>query len=84
MYGISRHKPPNDMLEYFLNAISDIEKAVNLAKKLKCHKFVIHYYINQKDRLGLLNYQARCTPRSEEFYLVEAALQATVSILFIS
>lgn len=81
VYGISKHKPPKDILEQFLNYLPDSEKSVNLALKLYCHKFVIQHYINQKDRLSLISYKARLAPHEDEYFLIENALQS-VSIPF--
>lgn len=79
VYGISRHKPPKDILEQFLNYLPDSEKSLNLAIKLDCHKFIIQHYINQKDRLALISYKAKLAPHDEDYFLIENALQSTVS-----
>lgn len=55
--------------------MTDIEKSVNLAQKLHCHKFVIQHYISQKDRLSLLAYQMRVASHEEEHLMIDNALQ---------
>ncbi|KAJ8955325.1 hypothetical protein NQ318_003418 [Aromia moschata] len=77
VYGLSRHKPPKDVLEQYLACISDSEKSLYLAQKLNCHKFVIQHYINQRDRLALIGYKAKVTAPTEEYFLIENALQST-------
>ncbi|XP_023016000.2 vacuolar protein sorting 16B [Leptinotarsa decemlineata] len=77
VYGISRHSPPKDALEQYLHCISDHDRALYLAEKLNCHKFVIHHFINQRDRQALLAYKAKVVPQNEEYFLIENALQSS-------
>ncbi|KAJ8923564.1 hypothetical protein NQ315_010143 [Exocentrus adspersus] len=76
VYGLSRHKPPKDVLEVYLHYITDSDRSLNLALKLNCHKFVIQYYINQRDRLALISYKEKLSAQTEEYFLVEHALQS--------
>lgn len=79
VYGLSKHKPPKDVLEQFLCYMADSDKSMNLAQKLHCHKYVIQQYINQKDHLALIAYKTRISPNEEDYFLIENALQSTVS-----
>ncbi|KAJ8928522.1 hypothetical protein NQ314_018898 [Rhamnusium bicolor] len=80
VYGMSRHKPPKDVLDQYLNCISDSDKSLYLAQKLNCHKFVIQHYIHHRDRLALISYKGKIAPQNEEYFMIENALQSTVSI----
>ncbi|KAJ8985849.1 hypothetical protein NQ317_006220 [Molorchus minor] len=77
VHGLSRHNPPKEVLEQYLSCISDSDKSLYLAQKLNCHKFVIQYYINQRDRLALINAKLKVTTQSEEYFLIENALQSS-------
>lgn len=79
VYGLSRHKPPKEVLEQYLHYISDSERSLSLAQKLSCHKFIVQHYLNQRDRLALIDYKARLTPQTEEYFMAEQALQSSVS-----
>lgn len=81
MFGISRHSPPKDILEQFLNYMPDSEKSMTLAHKLQCHQFIIKHFITQKDRLALIGYKARIAPHEQEYFLIETALQSSVSVV---
>lgn len=75
VYGLSRHKPSKDILQQYLSFISDSDTSISLAQKLDCHKFVIHQYINQKNKSSLVDYKNKVAPQSEEYFLIEHALQ---------
>ncbi|XP_050497174.1 spermatogenesis-defective protein 39 homolog isoform X3 [Diabrotica virgifera virgifera] len=82
VYGLSKHNPPKDVLEQYLPYINNTERSLLLAQKLNCHKFVIQHYINQRDRVGLINYKAslianKLTPQNPEYFMIENALQST-------
>ncbi|XP_018566566.1 spermatogenesis-defective protein 39 homolog [Anoplophora glabripennis] len=76
VYGLSRHKPPKEVLEQYLHYISDSDRSMNLAQKLNCHKFIVQHYINQRDRLALVGYKGKLAPQTEEYFMVEHALQS--------
>ncbi|ENN74176.1 spermatogenesis-defective protein 39 homolog [Dendroctonus ponderosae] len=73
--GLYRHNPPRDILETLLGCISDSDKAYALANKLQCHTYIIQYFLNQRDRLALLNYKGKVAYQSSDYYLIESALQ---------
>ncbi|CAG9855242.1 unnamed protein product [Phyllotreta striolata] len=77
IYGLSRHDPPKEILELYLPWISDNERSLSLAQKMNCHKFVIQHHIKERDRLALILYKSKITPQSQEFFLIESALQST-------
>ncbi|KAL3290044.1 hypothetical protein HHI36_023415 [Cryptolaemus montrouzieri] len=76
IWGVSRHNPPKIVLEQLLTCLNDTEKSLALAEKLKCHKFVIEYYISQRDRVGLLSCMSKVVTNSEEYFLISKALDA--------
>lgn len=47
---------------------------------MQCHKFVIDYYIAQKDRQALISYKSNVPAQSEEFFYIENALHSSVSV----
>ncbi|CAH0555201.1 unnamed protein product [Brassicogethes aeneus] len=79
VYCIGKHNPSKDILEQYLNFISDSETSLHLGKKLNCHKFVIQHFINQKDRNSLVNYRSKIPPQIEEYFLIEQALKNLVN-----
>nr|CAH7742309.1 unnamed protein product [Callosobruchus chinensis] len=78
VYGLSKHSPPKEVLEEYLIYTASIERRLQVAQKLGCHKFIIHHYINQKDKAALMAYKEKVRPRSEEYFLIESALYALV------
>ncbi|KAK9889322.1 hypothetical protein WA026_004600 [Henosepilachna vigintioctopunctata] len=76
IWGISRHNPPKNVLEQFLACLSDTEKSLALAEKFQCYKFMIEYYTNQRDRLGLLSCMDKVITNSEEYHMIRKALES--------
>lgn len=75
--GLSRHNPPKAILEQYLSCISDTEKAVFLAQKFLCHSFVIQHFVNQRDRMALINYRDKLIAHTDEYILIESSLQSS-------
>ncbi|CAH1969950.1 unnamed protein product [Acanthoscelides obtectus] len=76
VYGLSKHCSPKEVLEEYLVYTTSTEKSLRLAQKLGCHKFIIQYYTNQKDRSALIAYKGRVLPHSEEYFFIENAIQS--------
>ncbi|KAF2883897.1 hypothetical protein ILUMI_22282 [Ignelater luminosus] len=72
-----KHNPPKEIVEEFLSCVVDSDISIGLAKKMKCHKFVIDAYIAQRDRLSILNYKNNIPNQSEEYFYAENALRST-------
>lgn len=68
-------------MQEFLSSIADTDLSLSLAKKVKCHKFVIDYYISQRDRLGLISYKYAVPTQSQEYFYLENALVVIVFVL---
>ncbi|XP_044256718.1 spermatogenesis-defective protein 39 homolog [Tribolium madens] len=72
--AISRHKPPENIIEQFLGCVGDASKRLTLAEKLDVHTYVINYYVEQKDKISLLKYMERVEPESQAMYLLRSSL----------
>ncbi|KAJ3639301.1 hypothetical protein Zmor_002666 [Zophobas morio] len=75
--GISRHNPPEYVTEQFLSCISDASKVLYLAEKLKIHKIVVNYHVEQKDKTSLLKYMERVEPSSPAWFAIQSSLNNT-------
>lgn len=71
---IVKHEAPQAVIEEFLNSMDNAEMCLEIAKKVKCHKYVIDYYIKQRDRLGLLAYKTVIPSQSQDYFYLENAL----------
>lgn len=71
---LEKHGAPQGVLQEFLVTIDDAELSVEIGKKVKCHKFVIDYYIKQRDRLGLLAYKPVIPAQSQDYFYLENAI----------
>lgn len=71
---MDKHNATQDVLREFLCSIDDTELSLEVAKKVKCHKFVIDYYIKQRDRLGLLAFKDAVPVQSQDYFYLENAL----------
>lgn len=78
MNTLHKHQAPKKVLEDFLTCMVGVEKSIFLAKKWNCHRFVIDTYVNQKDRIALINYITDLNTQSEDFLYAKNALK-TVS-----
>lgn len=77
---LHKHNPPVDVVQQFISSCNlDSETSLYYAKKMQCHKFVIDYYISQRDRQGLVGYKSCVPAQSEEFFYMENALYSSVS-----
>ncbi|GLV46299.1 Vacuolar protein sorting 16B [Carabus blaptoides fortunei] len=73
-----RQAPPY-ILENFLSLMEDSERSLSLATRYKCHRYIIEFYVSQKDRASLLNYKSKITPQSEDYFFLEKVLCSTVT-----
>ena len=69
------HNAPGTILEKYLKFIDNLEKRLELAKKLSCHTIVIDIFVQQGDRMVLMDYKAKLQPQSEEYFYAESALR---------
>ncbi|XP_045482450.1 spermatogenesis-defective protein 39 homolog [Harmonia axyridis] len=76
IWGVSRHDPPKNVIEQLLTCLYDSEKSLAFAEKFQCYKFMIEYYINQKDRMGLLRCLEKVVANSEEYFTIKKALES--------
>ncbi|XP_018320643.1 vacuolar protein sorting-associated protein 16B isoform X1 [Agrilus planipennis] len=76
LLGLFRHNPPKNVIIELLNCIPDSDISFHLAKQMKCYRFAVDSYINQRDRLGLILYKNQLPAQSEEFFYAESALHS--------
>ncbi|XP_072764849.1 spermatogenesis-defective protein 39 homolog [Anoplolepis gracilipes] len=69
------HNASSAILEKYLKFVDNLEKRLALAKKLSCHTIVIDIFVQQGDRMMLMDYKAKLQPQSEEYFYVESALR---------
>ncbi|XP_012214455.1 spermatogenesis-defective protein 39 homolog [Linepithema humile] len=72
---LNKHNAPCAILEKYLKFVDNLEKRLELAKKLSCHTVVIDIFVQQGDRTMLMDYKAKLQPQSEEYFYVESALR---------
>lgn len=77
---LEKHGAPQSVLQDFLATLDDAELSLEIGKKVKCHKFVIDFYIKQRDRLGLLAYKSVIPTQSQDYFYLENAI---VVIIFV-
>ncbi|GAB1859549.1 Spermatogenesis-defective protein 39 homolog [Camponotus japonicus] len=70
-----KHNAPCAILEKYLKFVDNLEKRMELAKKLSCHTIVIDIFVQQGDRMMLMDYKAKLQPQSEEYFYAESALR---------
>ncbi|KAL0101100.1 hypothetical protein PUN28_018747 [Cardiocondyla obscurior] len=70
-----KYNAPHTVLEKYLKFIDNLEKRLELAKKLSCHTIVIDIFVQQGDRAILMDYKTRLQPQSEEYFYAEGALR---------
>ncbi|KAH0948002.1 hypothetical protein HN011_010085 [Eciton burchellii] len=63
------------VLEKYLKFVDNLEKRLELAKKLSCHTIVIDIFVQQGDRVTLMNYKTKLQPQSGEYFYAESALR---------
>lgn len=66
---------PQAVLLVYLDLIDNVEKKLEVAKRVHCHRVVIDVYMSQRDRLSILKYRANLEPQSEDFIFAEQALK---------
>ncbi|XP_044764779.1 spermatogenesis-defective protein 39 homolog [Coccinella septempunctata] len=76
IWGVSRHDPPKNVIDQLLTCLSDSDKSLAFAEKFQCYKFMIEYYINQRDRTGLLGCIDKVAANSEEYFMIKKALES--------
>ncbi|KAG5338991.1 SPE39 protein, partial [Acromyrmex charruanus] len=69
-----KYNAPHAVLEKYLKFIDNLEKRLELAKKLSCHTIVIDIFVQQGDRMVLTDYKAKLQPQSEDYFYAESAL----------
>ncbi|XP_018395329.1 PREDICTED: spermatogenesis-defective protein 39 homolog isoform X2 [Cyphomyrmex costatus] len=69
-----KYNAPHTVLEKYLKFIDNLEKRLELAKKLSCHTIVIDIFVQQGDRAVLMDYKAKLQPQSEDYFYAESAL----------
>lgn len=80
--ALFRHNSPKRVLEQFLVCIGDNERSLQLGKKMYCHSFVINKLIENRDRLGLIEYRRFVPSQSEEYFNLEKNLCSVRLIFF--
>ncbi|XP_071647424.1 spermatogenesis-defective protein 39 homolog [Temnothorax longispinosus] len=70
-----KYNAPHAVLEKYLKFIDNLEKRLELAKKLSCHTIVIDIFVQQGDRAILMDYKAKLQPQSEGYFYAESALR---------
>ncbi|XP_011864814.1 PREDICTED: spermatogenesis-defective protein 39 homolog [Vollenhovia emeryi] len=68
-----KYNAPHAVLEKYLKFVDNLEKRLELAKKLSCHTAVIDIFVQQGDRALLLDYKATLQPQSEGYFYAESA-----------
>lgn len=74
--GVYRHNPPKNIMEQLLPTMSDMERALILAEKIQCVRFIINYYINQRDRVNLESLLSKVKEKSEDYFIIKKALES--------
>ncbi|EFN76896.1 Uncharacterized protein C14orf133 [Harpegnathos saltator] len=72
---LHKHNAPYAVLEKYLKFVDNLEKRLELAKKLSCHTIVIDIFVQQGDRAVLIDYKAKLQSQSEEYFYAESALR---------
>ncbi|XP_075228048.1 vacuolar protein sorting 16B [Lycorma delicatula] len=67
---------PTNILISYLSLIDNIDKRLKIARSIECHKAVIDIFATQRDRISLLNYEARLIPQSEEYIYAKTVLHS--------
>ncbi|XP_029158814.1 spermatogenesis-defective protein 39 homolog [Nylanderia fulva] len=70
-----KHNATCAVLEKYLKFVDNLEKRLELAKKLSCHTIIIDIFVQQGDRTMLMDYKAKLQPQSEEYFYAESALR---------
>lgn len=70
-----KYNASHAVLEKYLKFIDNLEKRLELAKKLSCHAIVIDIFVQQGDRAVLTDYKAKLQFQSEEYFYAESALR---------
>lgn len=73
---LHKHGVPNSVLAQFLEVIDNLDKRLELAKKLSCYKVVIDVLVLMKDRQGILDYMVNLT--TEDYLYAEGLLRSGV------
>ncbi|XP_014489093.1 PREDICTED: spermatogenesis-defective protein 39 homolog [Dinoponera quadriceps] len=72
---LHKHNASHAVLEKYLKFVDNLEKRLELAKKLSCHTTAIDIFVQQGDRAILVDYKAKLQPQSEEYFYAENALR---------
>lgn len=67
---------PSDVVAKYLKLVDDIEKRLELAKKMQCHEAIIDTYLAQRDRKALENYFGILKPNSKEWFYAKDVLSS--------
>lgn len=78
---LGERRAPSYILENFLSLMEDSERSLSLATRYKCHRYIIEFYVSQKDKASLLNYKSKITPQSEDYFFLEKVLCSTVILI---
>ncbi|XP_032675777.1 spermatogenesis-defective protein 39 homolog [Odontomachus brunneus] len=72
---LHKHNAPYAILEKYLKFVDNLEKRLELAKKLSCYTIVTDIFVQQGNRTALMDHKAKLQPQSEEYFYAESALR---------
>ncbi|KAL1464434.1 hypothetical protein WDU94_004083 [Cyamophila willieti] len=72
---LANNNAPETELAKYLQVISNVSIKLELARKYKCSHLVVDILVDQKDRLGLLEFKSHQPTQSESYFYVENALR---------
>uniref|UniRef100_A0A1B6DLI8 Vps16 C-terminal domain-containing protein n=3 Tax=Clastoptera arizonana TaxID=38151 RepID=A0A1B6DLI8_9HEMI len=67
---------PSSILNGYMQFIDNVDRRLNIARTLHCHKTIIDVYVSQRDRQSLVSYKSSLHPQSEEYFYAENALRS--------
>ncbi|XP_012263968.2 spermatogenesis-defective protein 39 homolog [Athalia rosae] len=74
---LHQNQAPSSLLAKFLSYVDNLDKRLELAKKLQCHRAVIDVFVLQRDRAALMDYKSSLHSQSEQYFYAENALRVS-------
>ncbi|XP_076238832.1 spermatogenesis-defective protein 39 homolog [Calliopsis andreniformis] len=72
---LHKNKAAADVLEKYLKYVDNVERRLELAKKMHCFRIAIDILVQQADRAALMEYKTKLQLQSEEYFYAESALR---------
>ncbi|XP_053406050.1 spermatogenesis-defective protein 39 homolog isoform X2 [Mercenaria mercenaria] len=72
---IYKAEAPPEVLCQYLKLVDDVDKRLELARRMQCHDAVIETFRSQRDRQGLQKYVEALKPNSREWFVANGVLK---------